>query len=182
MSSRLLWLEAFLSYKSCGLSDLENLSGLVAENNFVEAPALEILDVDGCPRFTSLAIQKETLKCVPIKELAFSIPEVIIDPEPCNMMSVSPSFEYINLGNSEQLFQLQGGYSISNLGELTISNMIWLRDIWKGPIQFATNLRRLTIHSCHSLTYIFPTMLIRNLPQLNFLYIAKCEKLEQIFY
>ncbi|KAE8703334.1 hypothetical protein F3Y22_tig00110472pilonHSYRG00355 [Hibiscus syriacus] len=167
------------------LAGLENLCGLVAGNNFVEAPVLEILNVSGCPRVTNLAIHKEILKCVPMKELALSIPEFIIDPESCTMVNIPPeqrppSSEYINLGNFEQLFQLQGGYSISNLEIMTISNVIWLRDIWKGPIQCAINLGSLTIHFCHSLTYIFPMMLIRNLPQLNYLRIEKCEKLEQI--
>ncbi|KAK9004767.1 hypothetical protein V6N11_042223 [Hibiscus sabdariffa] len=147
------------------LINLENLSTFFAENNIVEAPALEILHVKACPRLTSFIIQREPNKSVSLKVLD-------LQPMSCNRASVPlvhvpPSFEYLTM---EQPFQLQGEYS--NLEDLKISNMIWLRDICKGPIQSARNLRKLSIASCHGLTYIFPMRLVQNLPQLNYLGIA----------
>ncbi|KAE8713008.1 hypothetical protein F3Y22_tig00110220pilonHSYRG00059 [Hibiscus syriacus] len=187
------------------LSGLENLSSFFAENNIVEAPALEILLVLECPRFTVI-VEKEANKSVSLKGVWFkdygilmgweshipmfgwsgiSFSELNLNPNSCNMASVSlgqisPPFESLTMGNSEQLFQLQSGFSISNLEFLNISHMIWLPDIWKGSIQFTTNLRILCIQSCHRLTYIFPMMFIQNLPHLNFLGIFNCEKLERI--
>ncbi|GMJ10048.1 hypothetical protein HRI_004673900 [Hibiscus trionum] len=161
------------------LRDLENLCSFFAENsNIVEAHALEILQVIECPRFT-IIIQNEANKSLSVKELVFrpwSLKMASVRP----LGQISPGLEYLTMGNFEQVFQLHGGYSISNLEDLRISNMIWLRHIWKGPIRFATNLRILHIISCDGLTYIFPIMLIQNLPHLNHLRIEYCEKLEQI--
>ncbi|KAK8691585.1 hypothetical protein V6N13_075089 [Hibiscus sabdariffa] len=109
------------------LHGLENLSSFFAQNNIMEAPALKILRVCDCPRFTSFIIQKDANKCVSLKELD-------LHPMSCNMESVpltqrSQDFECLAVGNFEQLFQLQGGFSFSNLESLKIFNMIWLRDM-----------------------------------------------------
>ncbi|XVF77052.1 hypothetical protein PTKIN_Ptkin14bG0008900 [Pterospermum kingtungense] len=60
--------------------------------------------------------------------------------------------------------------------------LVLLRDIWKCPIQVVvlTNLRKLEVHDCNSLTYIFPMILFQNLPQLWSLKIKWCEKVELI--
>ncbi|KAL4271757.1 hypothetical protein GQ457_13G004880 [Hibiscus cannabinus] len=169
-----------------GLPRLQNISLLAADNlcsffreyNTLEAPALENLRVSSCPQFRSFIVRQKANKSSSLKKLD-------LRPNSCNTANVeleqiSPGLEYITMGNFEQLFQLQGGKSISKLEDLSISDMIWLRDIWKGPIQSARNLRKLSIESCHGLTYIFPMMLIQNLPYLNSLGIRFCEKLEQI--
>ncbi|XP_039010507.1 uncharacterized protein LOC120139303 [Hibiscus syriacus] len=147
------------------------------KNNIMEAPALENLQVIRCHRF-AIIIQKEANKSASLKEL-------YLNPNSCNMESVplgqiSPGLEHLTIGNFKQLFQFQSGYSISNLECLNISDMIWLRDLWKGHIAFATNLIELAIESCNGLTYIFPMILIQNSPHLNRLRISYCETLEQI--
>ncbi|XP_052881084.1 uncharacterized protein LOC128289375 [Gossypium arboreum] len=69
---------------------------------------------------------------------------------------------------------------ISSLEKLHLFNVIRLRDIWKGPIQVATNLRELRVCRCNNLTYIFPVTLIPHLPQLSILRIKSCVNLKKI--
>ncbi|KAG8491508.1 hypothetical protein CXB51_014866 [Gossypium anomalum] len=120
------------------------------------------------------------------KELTFCTKSIDgEDVEPCNMVNTqlrqrSTNFEYMTLGNFEQLFQLQGAYFISNLEKMQLSNMIWLRDIWKGPIRFETNLRELAVYDSNCLTYIFPATFIPHFPHLSILKIKACENLKQI--
>ncbi|TYI96112.1 hypothetical protein E1A91_D01G047500v1, partial [Gossypium mustelinum] len=152
------------------LVKLRNLRSIVGEDNFLEAPTLEILHIQECSAFTNFT------KCVSLKELTF---------KSCNMINTqlskkSSDFEYITSGNFEQLFQLQGGNIISSIERMELSNVIRLQDIWKGPIHVATNLRELRVCGCKNLTYIFPVMLIPHLPQLSILTISSCENLKQI--
>ncbi|TYG82003.1 hypothetical protein ES288_D01G051600v1 [Gossypium darwinii] len=168
------------------LVKLRRLRSIVGEDNFLEAPTLEILHIQECSAFTnftkcvSLKILKIliriTLSCAFVQELTF---------KSCNMINTqlskkSPDFEYITSGNFEQLFQLQGGNIISSLERMELSNVIRLQDIWKGPIHVATNLRELRVCGCNNLTYIFPVTLIPHLPQLSILTISSCENLKQI--
>ncbi|XP_017639828.1 uncharacterized protein LOC108481179 [Gossypium arboreum] len=168
------------------LVGLRTLRSIVGENNFLEAPTLKILYIRGCSAFTNFTFHKEVKKSVFLKEFFFSMEG--IDSKKvnlCNMVNtqltqISPDFEYITLGNFEQLFQLQDGNIISSLEIMELFNVIRLRDIWKGPIQVATNLREISVHCCNNLTYIFPETLIRHLPQLSILRIKSCVNLKKI--
>ncbi|MBA0673601.1 hypothetical protein Goklo_007275 [Gossypium klotzschianum] len=168
------------------LVELRNLRSIVGGNNILEAPTLEILYMRECSIFTNFTYHTEVKKWVFLKELIFSMEDIDSeDVNLCDMVNTqliqkSPDFEYITLGNFEQLFQLQGGNIISSLEKMELFNVIRLQDIWKGPIHVATNLRELRVHRCNNLTYIFPVTLIRHLPQLSILNIASCENLKQI--
>ncbi|KAL1118592.1 hypothetical protein V6Z11_D01G046000 [Gossypium hirsutum] len=168
------------------LFGLRNLRSIVGGNNSLEAPILEILCISQSSVFTNFTFPKEVKKCGSLKKLYFSMEDIDSeDVNLCDMVNTqlrqkSPDFEYITLGNFEQLFQLQGGNIISSLEKMELFNVIRLRDIWKGPIQVATNLRKIRVHCCNNLTYIFPETLIPHLPQLSILDIASCENLKQI--
>ncbi|KAL1164622.1 hypothetical protein V6Z11_A06G080800 [Gossypium hirsutum] len=93
------------------------MRGFVAGNNFVQAPALEILIIkELCSAFTNFVFQKEVNKCDPLKELTFCTKSIDDeDVEPCNMVNTqlrqrSTNFEYMTLGNFEQLFRLQATF------------------------------------------------------------------------
>ncbi|KAG4161097.1 hypothetical protein ERO13_D01G037966v2 [Gossypium hirsutum] len=188
-------LEYFFPHTSIGgfshleeikLVGLRTLKSIVGENNFLEAPTLKILYIRGCSAFTNFTFHKEFKKCVFLKELFFSMEDTgSEDVNLCDMVNTqlrqkSPDFEYVTLGNFEQLFQLQGGNIISSLEKMELFNVIRLQDIWKGPIHVATNLRELRVRHCNNLTDIFPVMFIPHLPQLSILNIASCENLKQI--
>ncbi|KAH1120716.1 hypothetical protein J1N35_003876 [Gossypium stocksii] len=155
----------FSQLRNIVLGELRNLRGIVGGlNNFLEAPILEILNIQGCSGFTNFTFPKEVKKCVSLKELSFSMEDIDgEDVKSCNMINTelrqkSSDFEYIPLGTSKLL---------------DLFNVIRLREV-------ATNLRELTIHKCNNLTCIIPVMFIRNFPQLSFLTIKSCENLKQI--
>ncbi|XP_040942764.1 uncharacterized protein [Gossypium hirsutum] len=176
----------FSSLREVYLFGLRNLRSIVGGNNFLEAPILEILHIWKCSVFANFTFPKEVKKCGSLKALTFLMED--IDSEDVNLSDTvntqliqkSPDFEYITLGNFEQLFQLQGGNIISSLEKMELFNVIRLRDIWKGPIQVATNLREIRVHCCNNLTYIFPETLIPYLPQLSILKIKSCVNLKKI--
>ncbi|MBA0787558.1 hypothetical protein Gotri_027281, partial [Gossypium trilobum] len=176
----------FSHLREIKLVELIGLRSIVGENNFLEAPILEILHIRECSVFRNFTFPKEVKKCVSLKELIFSMEDIhsedvnLSDMVNTQLIQKSPDFEYITLGNFEQLFQLQGGYIISSLERMELSNVIRLQDIWKGPIQVATNLREIRVHCCNNLTYIFPELLIRHLPLLSILRIKSCVNLKKI--
>ncbi|KAK9025563.1 hypothetical protein V6N11_038427 [Hibiscus sabdariffa] len=133
------------------LDNLESLGSIVEGNICLEAPALQIFDVRECSAFADINLLKQVNNSVPLKELTYSS---------------GGGAESKNMENSH-LCQIS-------------SNLIGLRDIWKGPINVATNLKKVVISKCNSLTYIFPIMLLPHLPQLSSLKIKSCEKLKQI--
>ncbi|KAK8648244.1 hypothetical protein V6N13_129004 [Hibiscus sabdariffa] len=134
------------------LDNLESLGSIVEGNICLEAPALQIFDVRECSAFADINLLKQVNNSVPLKELTYS--------------SGGGGVESKNMENS-------------HLCRIS-SNLIGLRDIWKGPINVATNLKEVVISKCNSLTYIFPVMLVPHLPQLSSLKIKSCEKLKQI--
>ncbi|KAK8706342.1 hypothetical protein V6N13_049911 [Hibiscus sabdariffa] len=164
------------------LVNLRSLRSVVAGNNCLEAPALEILDVLRCSALTGISLLNADNKYAPLKKLTYISVGGIKSKnmENSRLCQRSPNFEYITIGNFEQQLHLQGGYFISNLEKIHLGNLIWLRDIWKGPVHVATNLTRVVIFKCNRLTYIFPMMLIPHLPQLSSLEISSCKNLKQI--
>ncbi|XVF79099.1 hypothetical protein PTKIN_Ptkin14bG0192200 [Pterospermum kingtungense] len=78
--------------------------------------------------------------------------------------------------------KLPGGSNVmSSLKTIKLVRLSRLQEIWKGPVQVVvTNLRVLEVYNCNNLTYIFSSMLVRNLLQLSTLKIRRCKKLEQI--
>ncbi|XP_052485888.1 uncharacterized protein LOC105776510 [Gossypium raimondii] len=175
------------SLQDLELDWLRNLTSFVPKNYIVKAPSLKRMKAKGCSKVMNLPIQQANNQLeLTLEELAFIMED--IDSEDVNLSDIvntqliqkSPDFEYITLGNFEQLFLLQGGYIMSSLERMDLHNVITLQDIWKGPIHVETNLRELTVHYCNNLTYIFPETLIPYLPQLSILNIASCENLKQI--
>ncbi|KAK8648281.1 hypothetical protein V6N13_129039 [Hibiscus sabdariffa] len=172
---------AFPRLQKLKLFNLRSLRSVVAGHNCLEAPALEILFVRGCPLLTNTTLLKVG-KCVPLKELTYSDDG---GAESKNMKNStlcqrSSNSESITIGNFEQLFQLQGGYFVPSPEKMELKDLIWLRNIWKGHIHVPTHLKELRVYNCNSLTYIFPVMLIPHLPQLSILSIYWCKKLKQI--
>ncbi|MBA0849006.1 hypothetical protein Goshw_009939, partial [Gossypium schwendimanii] len=171
------------------LVDLERLDGLtsISINKWSSGECL----VDASQILMDFKCNGQPPKCFLqnlkiLRELFFSMED--IDSENVNLCDMantqlrqkSPDSECITLGNFDQLFQLQGGNIISSLEKMELFNVIRLRDIWKGPIQVATNLREIRVHCCNNLTYIFPETLIPHLPQLSILKIKSCVNLKKI--
>ncbi|KAG8502371.1 hypothetical protein CXB51_000434 [Gossypium anomalum] len=151
---------------------LTNLTSFVPQNYVVKAPSLKRLEVNDCPKVMNLPIQQANnqlelkLKVSIFKELFYNTKVFILKI----------------IGDHKNFISniLQGGYIISSLERMELSNLIRLQNIWKGPIHVATNLRELRVRRCNNLTYIFPVTLIPHLPQLSILNIASCQNLKKI--
>ncbi|MFQ6655116.1 hypothetical protein Gotur_025811, partial [Gossypium turneri] len=88
----------------------------------------------------------------------------------------------IVVGNHEEVFQVQGGYSFSSIKELKLRNLFEVRVIWNDFAQVVTleNLRTLKLSDCKKLRYIFSPMMARSLSHLVDLFIEGCEEIERI--
>ncbi|TYH74831.1 hypothetical protein ES332_D05G430500v1 [Gossypium tomentosum] len=88
----------------------------------------------------------------------------------------------IVVGNHEEVFQVQGGYSFSSIKELKLWNLFEVRVIWNDFAQVVTleNLTTLTLSGCKKLRYIFSPMMARSLSHLEHLFIVGCEEIERL--
>lgn len=70
----------------------------------------------------------------------------------------------------------------SSLQWLELGDLPKLRDIWRGPKNFLLlqHLNYLRIWNCDNLRVVFPTSILRSLPQLRILHIQGCKELEEI--
>ncbi|MFQ6664740.1 hypothetical protein Gotur_031741, partial [Gossypium turneri] len=79
----------------------------------------------------------------------------------------------IVVGNHEEVFQVQGGYSFSSIKKLKLRNLFEVRVIWNDFAEVVTleNLTTLSLRDCKKLRYIFSPMMARNLSHLEYLLI-----------
>ncbi|KAL1103088.1 hypothetical protein V6Z11_D05G412700 [Gossypium hirsutum] len=75
----------------------------------------------------------------------------------------------IVVGNHEEVFQVQCGYSFSSIKRLLLENLFEVR-----------NLTTLTLIDCKKLRYIFSPMMARSLSHLEYLFIEGCEEIERL--
>ncbi|TYI85204.1 hypothetical protein E1A91_D05G423600v1 [Gossypium mustelinum] len=88
----------------------------------------------------------------------------------------------IVVGNHEEVFQVQDGYSFSRIKILELRNLFEVRVIWNDFAQIVTleNLTTLTLSGCNKLRYIFSPMMARSLSHLVDLFIEWCEEIERL--
>ncbi|MFQ6641846.1 hypothetical protein Gotur_015961, partial [Gossypium turneri] len=79
----------------------------------------------------------------------------------------------IVVGNHEEVFQVQGGYSFSSIKNLMLEDLFEVRVIWNDFAQVVTleNLTILTLTGCKKLRYIFSPIMVRSLSHLEDLFI-----------
>ncbi|XVF77538.1 hypothetical protein PTKIN_Ptkin14bG0052900 [Pterospermum kingtungense] len=144
------------------LENLLSLTCFCSENYPILSPSLENFIASECPRLEFFTIQQEVNKQVEQKELRVS--ELGYD-------------NVCDTNNSQKIPQIQAGL-LSRIEGITLMNIHQLQ----GPIQVAKlhYLRRLIVSKCAGLKSLFSSMLAQNLPQLNFLSIECCPKLEEI--
>ncbi|MFQ6641845.1 hypothetical protein Gotur_015961, partial [Gossypium turneri] len=88
----------------------------------------------------------------------------------------------IVVGNHEEVFQVQGGYSFSSIKNLMLEDLFEVRVIWNDFAQVVTleNLTILTLTGCKKLRYIFSPIMVRSLSHLEDLFIEGCEEIERL--
>ncbi|XP_052486478.1 uncharacterized protein LOC105767319 [Gossypium raimondii] len=100
----------------------------------------------------------------------------------CNIYVPVLNEGYIVVGNHEEVFQVQGGYSFSSIRSFLLANLFEVRVIWNDFAQVVTleNLTTLTLKDCKKLRYIFSPMMARILSHLKDLFIEECEEIERL--
>ncbi|KAF7833258.1 disease resistance protein [Senna tora] len=70
---------------------------------------------------------------------------------------------------------------VSNLEKFYLKHLDEVEYIWKGPILISLrHLKELRVEGCRKLRCIFTSVVIKNLPLLEYMIIIKCEELEEI--
>ncbi|KAG8492566.1 hypothetical protein CXB51_009967 [Gossypium anomalum] len=147
----------------------------VLPNTLLNAPFLQDLTVSNCPQFSCFIVQAPLIKELTLINVGNS-------HQLCNIDVPVLNKDCIVVGNHEELFQVQGGYSFSSIKELYLTNLFEVQIIWNGFAQIVTleNLTILNLHNCKKLRYIFSPAMARSLSHLMDLYINGCDELEQL--
>ncbi|KAB2086332.1 hypothetical protein ES319_A04G023900v1 [Gossypium barbadense] len=139
---------------------------------------LQELTISYCYRLEQVIgfVQEEEI----IEELALS--DVGNSHQLCNIDVPVLNKDCIVVGNHEEVFQVQGGYSFSSIKELYLTNLLEVRIIWNDFAQVVTldNLTTLWLSNCKKLRYIFSPATARSLSHLMNLYIKGCDELERL--
>ncbi|TYJ38886.1 hypothetical protein E1A91_A04G025400v1 [Gossypium mustelinum] len=147
----------------------------VLPNTLLDVPFLQYLTVINCPQFSCFIVQAPLIKELVLRDVGNSHQLCNIDVHVLNK-------DCIVVGNHEEVFQVQGGYSFSSIKELYLTNLLKVRIIWNDFAQVVTlnNLTSLKVSDCKKLRYIFSPTNARSLSHLMYLCIKGCDELEQI--
>ncbi|KAB1671184.1 hypothetical protein [Gossypium barbadense] len=146
---------------------------VIGDHILLNVPFLKNLEVSNCPQISCFIVQAQR-----IEELVLS--NVGNSRQLCNTDVPVLNEGCIVVGNHEEVFQVQGGYSFSSIKKLKLRNLFEARVIWNDFAQVVNleNLTTLTLSDCKKLRYIFSPMMARSLSHLKDLSIEGCEEIE----
>ncbi|TYH74844.1 hypothetical protein ES332_D05G431500v1 [Gossypium tomentosum] len=148
---------------------------VISDHILLNVPFMQDLVVSNCPQFSCFIVQAQL-----IKELVLS--NVGNSRQLCNTDVPVLNEGCILVGNHEEVFQVQGGYSLSSIRSLLLANLFEVRVIWNDFAQVVTleNLTTLTLSGCKKLRYIFSPMMARSLSHLEYISMEGCEEIERL--
>ncbi|TYI85159.1 hypothetical protein E1A91_D05G420100v1 [Gossypium mustelinum] len=148
---------------------------VIGDHILLNVPFLKNLEVSNCPQISCFIVQAQL-----IEELVLS--NVGNSRQLCNTDVPVLNEGYIVVGNHEEVFPVQGGYSFSSIKKLKLRNLFEARVIWNDFAQVVTleNLTTLTLSDCKKLRYVFSPMMARSLSHLVELFIKGCEEIERL--
>ncbi|KAB1670391.1 hypothetical protein ES319_1Z171400v1 [Gossypium barbadense] len=148
---------------------------VIGDYILLNVPFLKNLEVSNCPQISCFIVQAQL-----IEELVLS--NVGNSRQLCNTDVPVLNEGYIVVGNHEEVFPVQGGYSFSSIKKLKLRNLFEARVIWNDFAQVVTleNLTTLTLSDCKKLRYVFSPMMARSLSHLVELFIKGCEEIERL--
>ncbi|TYG71954.1 hypothetical protein ES288_D05G440900v1 [Gossypium darwinii] len=148
---------------------------VIGDHILLNVPFLKKLNVSDCPQISCFIVQAQLIEELVLRNVGNS-------RQLCNT-DVPVLYEgCIVVGNHEEVFQVQGGYSFSSIKILILRNLFEVQVIWNDFAQVVTleNLTTLTLRDCKKLRYIFSPMMTRSLSHLENLFIQGCEEIERL--
>ncbi|KAK8300787.1 hypothetical protein V6Z12_D05G417000 [Gossypium hirsutum] len=141
---------------------------VIGDHILLNVPFLQDLEVSNCPQFSCF--------------IGLTLSNVGNSRQLCNTDVPVLNEGCIVVGNHEEVFQVQGGYSFSSIKILELRNLFEVQIIWNDFAQVVTleNLTTLTLRDCKKLRYIFSLMMARSLSHLKGLFIEGCEEIERL--
>ncbi|TYH74858.1 hypothetical protein ES332_D05G432600v1 [Gossypium tomentosum] len=148
---------------------------VIGDHILLNVPFLKNLEVSNCPQILCFIVQAQLIEDLVLSNVGNS-------RQLCNIYVPVLNEGYIVVGNHEEVFQVQGGYSFSSIRSFLLANLFEVRVIWKDFAQVVTleNLTTLTLKDCKKLRYIFSPMMARILSHLKDLFIEECEEIERL--
>ncbi|KAK8300799.1 hypothetical protein V6Z12_D05G417500 [Gossypium hirsutum] len=164
-----------LRIEDCQLLNLTEERDVIGDHILLNVPFLKNLEVSNCPQISCFIVRAQL-----IEELVLS--NVGNSRQLCNTDVPVLNEGCIVVGNHEEVFQVQGGYSFSSITKLKLRNLFEVRVIWNDFAQVVTleNLTTLTLSDCKKLRYVFSPMMARSLSHLVELFIKGCEEIERL--
>ncbi|KAJ0045106.1 hypothetical protein Pint_04556 [Pistacia integerrima] len=173
------------------LQKLPKLISFCFENYYSNCPILQLLEVDGCPNWTTPIIVEANMQDPPeFRHLQDCNDDII----PGTLVHSFQNLEDLKLIDCavQLVFQLEGvvaerrkhKLSFPSLKNLELKFLEKLEGLCMGlsltHVPSLQNLTNLEVDSCSRLRYIFSATLARNMMQLKYLHISNCAELEQI--
>ncbi|TYI85167.1 hypothetical protein E1A91_D05G420800v1 [Gossypium mustelinum] len=148
---------------------------VIGDHILLNVPFLQDLEVSNCPQFSCFIVQAQLIEGLTLSNVGNS-------RQLCNTDVPVLNEGCIVVGNHEEVFQVQGGYSFSSIKILELRNLFEVQIIWNDFAQVVTleNLTTLTLRDCKKLRYIFSLMMARSLSHLKGLFIEGCEEIERL--
>ncbi|KAB1670567.1 hypothetical protein ES319_1Z155600v1 [Gossypium barbadense] len=141
----------------------------------LNVPFLKNLEVSNCPQISCFIVQAQLIEELVLRNVGNR-------RQLCNTDVPVLNKGCIIVGNHEEVFQVQGGYSFSSIKSLQLWNLFEVRVIWNDFAQVVTleNLTTLNLFNCKKLRHIFSPMMARSLSHLVDLFIVRCEEIERL--
>ncbi|KAB1670900.1 hypothetical protein [Gossypium barbadense] len=148
---------------------------VIGDHILLNVPFLKDLVVSNCPQISCFIVQAQLIEELDLSNVGNS-------RQLCNTDVPVLNEGCIVVGNHEEVFQVQGGYSFSRIKKLTLRNLLEVRVIWNDFAQVVTleNLTTLILNDCTKLRYIFSPMMACSLSHLVHLAIVRCEEIERL--
>ncbi|XP_040948731.1 uncharacterized protein [Gossypium hirsutum] len=148
---------------------------VIGDHILLNVPFLKNLKVSNCPQISCFIVQAQLIEELVLINVGNS-------RQLCNTDVPVLNEGCIVVGNHEEVFQVQGGYSFSSIKSLQLWNLFEVRVIWNDFAQVVTleNLTTLNLFNCKKLRYIFSPMMARSLSHLVDLFIVRCEEIERL--
>ncbi|TYH74843.1 hypothetical protein ES332_D05G431400v1 [Gossypium tomentosum] len=166
------------------IQSCKSLKYVCASTSTQGLQSLEFLHISHCPQFMQIFNMEQNENGQDIVLPGFRSQGLVISNVGIIWKTDVPVLneDCVVVGNHEEVFQVQGGYSFSRIKELDLKNLFEVRIIWNDFAQAVTleNLTTLKLRDCKKLRFIFSPTTAHSLSHLVNLFVEGCEEIERL--